>query len=326
MTAPYVFRLLCLSLSSFFLIHLVLALLVRLVAPFAIRWAQRRDARAAVRVTLVVRFLPFGFAVLTVAATCVPSYLRFEPRDITEPVGWACLIGAALSAAICVASIVRGLRAWAHSIGYARSYGQDARPMRFPATGASILVVEDDAAAVLLAGILRPRLLVSSAALGALSGEELAVALRHEHAHRAARDNFKRLLLLLVPDVLPFCHIFRPLERAWARFSEWAADDAAASGDPARSVSLAAALVHLARLRVPSGSSPLVTSLLADGSDLAARVERLLNTPSKSSHPARATSFVTTIATAFALAGTATLLIVHTSLLSVHAALERLIH
>jgi hypothetical protein len=103
--------------------------------------------------------------------------------------------------------------------------------------------------------------------------------LRHERAHAASRDNLKRLLLLLAPDVLPV-HILSglgKLENAWIRFTEWSADDRAVDGDPRRAVSLAGALVRVARMRAPAEISPLATSLVANAGDLEARVTRLLN-------------------------------------------------
>src|SRR2546430_1176329 len=80
------------------------------------------------------------------------------------------------------------------------------------------------------------------AILEALSAEQLAAALRHERAHRISRDNLKRLCILSAPDILPFLGGSAELERGWAKFAEWAADHAAADGNPDRSLSLAAAL------------------------------------------------------------------------------------
>jgi hypothetical protein len=103
------------------------------------------------------------------------------------------------------------------------------------------------------------------------------VALRHEWAHRISHDNLKRLLLLAIPDVLPWLRGLRAIDRAWARLAEWAADDRAVGDDSLRSVALAGALVRVARLGTAPPPAPLATSLLADGSDLAVRVDRLLH-------------------------------------------------
>ncbi len=66
------------------------------------------------------------------------------------------------------------------------------------------------------------------------------------------------------------------MEHGWARFTEWAADDAAVGGNHRRSLSLASALVRVARLGTAWQPSTLMTLLLADSQDLPARVERLL--------------------------------------------------
>ena len=105
----------------------------------------------------------------------------------------------------------------------------------------------------------------------------MAAALRHEEAHRVSRDNLKRLLLLLAPGLLPGFHGFGAIERGWARFTEWAADDEAVAGDAHRSLSLAAALVRIARMGGTLSPSPLATSFLGDSREISARVDRLLS-------------------------------------------------
>jgi hypothetical protein len=120
-------------------------------------------------------------------------------------------------------------------------------------------------------------LLISSPVMSALTTEQLAAALQHEEIHRISRDNLKRLLLLLVPDLLPGFSGFNTVERSWARFTEWAADDAAVEGDPDRSLSLAAAVVRVARMGGTAQPSPLTASFLGDSSEISARVDRLLS-------------------------------------------------
>jgi hypothetical protein len=143
---------------------------------------------------------------------------------------------------------------------------------------------------VALAGIIRPRLLVSPAVEQALTPDQLQAALDHERAHGDSRDNLKRLVLTLAPGVLPFYSAFGPIERNWARFTEWAADDCAARGDRIRSMSLATALVRVARLQRRIATAPLATSLLGDPPDLTVRVHRLLHPdplPGRAAGPAR---------------------------------------
>jgi len=159
--------------------------------------------------------------------------------------------------------------------------------------------------------------------VSALSEAQLDVALRHERVHRGAFDNCKRLLVLLAPDVLPFFRGgFATLERGWARYTEWAADDEAVAGDPHRSVSLASALVRVARMGAVTQAPLLVTSLLAE--DLTTRVERLLRTEAREARPDRWTPVVAAgVAAAVAIA----VVLFHAGALSsIHELLEHLVN
>src|SRR5580658_1599318 len=104
MILPYATRLVCLCLASFFLVHAALALMARLLAPSALRFAERRPARSAARLLLALRLFPAAAALAAVAGLCVPSYLWFEKKHGVEFVGFVCLAAAALGAAVWMAS------------------------------------------------------------------------------------------------------------------------------------------------------------------------------------------------------------------------------
>src|SRR5262249_51771302 len=106
------------------------------------------------------------------------------------------------------------------------------------------LVVQKEEPLLVLSGVFRPRMVISRGVMTELSEEQLDVAVRHEVAHRDSRDNLKRLFLVLSPEFFPFTSRFAALEKTWARFSEWAADDEAVLGDSQRALSLAAALLR----------------------------------------------------------------------------------
>ncbi len=76
---------------------------------------------------------------------------------------------------------------------------------------------------------------------------------------------------------LPFLRGSAGVERAWLRFTEWAADDWAVSQDSACSLSLAEALVRVARLGAAAQASPLMSHFVAASVDISVRVERLLS-------------------------------------------------
>jgi hypothetical protein len=273
MILPYLVRLACLSLACFFLVHVALAMAINWLAPLVLAWARRRKPRSAAGLLLAARLFPAVAAVLVVAGICVPSYLWLEPESAVEQVGLLCLAAALASFASWGIAAGRGLRAIVLSLRYTHQCRQPA------GENTRVSVIEGAGGLFALTGIFRPRLVISREVFESLSHEELEVALRHELAHQVSRDNLKRLLLLLAPA--PKLAGLESLERGWAQFTEWAADDRAVGGDANRSVSLAGALVRVARLGVPAEVCPLMTSLVADGRDLEARVDRLLGATPK---------------------------------------------
>lgn len=266
----YFGRLLLLSAASLFLVQFVAAALVALIAPAAVRRATAMRPHRAARFLLALRLLPATFSAIVVALLCVPSYLRFEPRVAEEEVGFVCLAAAIIGAIFCAAAISRTAGALIRSSAYVRKCGGLPSSLE----GERVWIVKQRAG-LALAGIFNPRLLISEDAMRQLSRDQLAVALRHERAHRASRDNLKRLLILLAPSIFPG---LRLLEQAWAKCAEWAADDRAANGDADRS-ELAEALVRVARLQAGIRMPTLVTSLVEADEDLAERVDRLLKSP-----------------------------------------------
>lgn len=276
MILPYTVRLLCICFATFFLVHAALSLVVWACSSAAIRFGEALRPRLAARILLFLRLSPFVLAIFVVTALCIPSYLWLEPDATFEQVGILCVLAAILGMAIWIASIVRVARAWSLSLRYRRQWECESNQTRIAGHDSAVFVTPGGAPLVALAGIVRPRIIVSQRVLGALRPEELDAALRHERAHDISHDNLKRLLVLLAPGVLPFVRGFASLDRAWARFTEWAADDHATAGESHRSLSLAAALVHIAQMGAAPGFSPLASSLFTSGTDLRERVDRLL--------------------------------------------------
>jgi len=326
MILPYLVRLSCLCFASFFVLNAAVALLVRISSQSALRRAQSRTPATAARLLLALRLLPFALAILFVLGLCVPSYLWLEPPAVSEHVGLLCIALGFLGAATWIHSISRTLHSLFASLRHnrlCRLAGQET-PLRGGSSPA--VLVENETPLLAMSGLLRPRLLISSGILATLSPDELDAALRHEHAHHTSRDNAKRLLLLLAPDSFPFVRPLRTLESAWSKFAEWAADDRATSGDPNRAVSLASALVHVARM----GSAPrlpyLSISLLACDRDLAARVDRLLHAAPVAPVSARKSHPRLPITGLLLAACLAAIFLVPSTLSLVHELLELLLH
>ena len=273
MNADYTLRIACLGLAVFFLAHLGCGLAISLAAGPIVRLLARQRARFAARVTFALRMLPATGALFLVAVFCVPSYLRFEPDADQESIGLFCIAAALAGLSILSLAWIRAVRATLQSARLVR----DCRMNGHETRGASpILVVKDSSRLVALIGLTNPRIVVSAGAIGKLSISQLSAAIRHERAHHESRDNLKRLMLLLAPDLIPGWSGFDRLNASWRRFTEWAADDRACGGRASRSLALADALVRMARLSASTRAASLATSLLAEDQELPTRVERLL--------------------------------------------------
>ncbi|HKW64042.1 MAG TPA: M56 family metallopeptidase [Candidatus Acidoferrum sp.] len=292
MNAAYFFRLVCLSLASFLLVNGMLGAAATLFSGAAIRIAEAMRPRSAARFLFILRMLPSVLGLTVVLGLCVPSYLWLEPQIAPERMGLACLLLAGLAGIACSRSLVRTARAVSASARLTNEWRDSPNEALWAMESQAVvderaIVVQKKEPLLALSGVFRPRVVISRRVLAELSKEQLDVALRHEIAHRDSYDNLKRLLLVLSPEFFPFANGFAALERTWARFSEWAADDDAVQGDSQRALSLAAALLRVARMGAQPPLSTLHTCLLPADDDLSARVGRLLSAESLSAEKVR---------------------------------------
>jgi Zn-dependent protease with chaperone function len=326
MILPYLIRLLCLCFASFFVLNAAAGLLVAISCKSVMRFAASRTPLGAARLLLGLRLLPFALALVFVLELCVPSYLWLEPRALSERVGLVCGVLGLLGAATSLNSLVRTAQSLFASLYHHRLCRLAGQEAHLPGESSPVVLVENEAPLLAMSGLFRPRLLISRSVLENLSAEELDAALAHEHAHRTSHDNLKRLLLQLAPDIFPFLHALRTLERSWSQFAEWAADDQAAAGDSGRAVSLAAALVQVARMGRGPSLPFLSTSLLSSDRDLSARVDRLLERPPVVPAPTAKAQPVLRTAGVLLVGSTAALLAAPATLAVVHELLELLLH
>jgi len=286
-------------------------------------WTRRVMARlehAPSAVWFALRVLPGAAAALFVAAIFLPSYWLFEPRDAGEAFNVTLLALAGLAVGALVAAGLRGVAAWHRAALRTRTWMRTARPLALPGTQVPAFELDADAPLLALAGIVRPRLLVTRGLLAALTPEELAACVAHELAHSRSHDNLKRLAMRLMPDVLPFTTAAGVLERRWASSAEHRADRHASAGDAQARWALASALLKVARL-TPLTPITEPISALVGGADLASRVSRLLDERPRARRATGAAIWIA--AGAAALAATAW---VYTPLLySVHRATELLL-
>jgi hypothetical protein len=279
MTLPYNLRLVCLCLQSLFLVNLAVMIVCAGFGGRVTRAASTMRPANAARLFLTLRLLPFAAALLVVFGLCIPSYLRYEQNTGTEATGWFCLLAAALGLGLCVTTLYRSIRA----ILQLRSMSELVKhlPAQLSALASTPLCITDPttsgAPLLSLVGILKPRLIVSPRLLQALSPEQFDTALAHEDAHLLSRDNLKRLVLAVTPGALPFAPGPRYLESHWQHYAELSADEAASRGLPHRSIALAEALIHVARLANIEREMPFASSLAAGNLELALRIDRLMS-------------------------------------------------
>ncbi|HEV3221042.1 MAG TPA: M56 family metallopeptidase [Candidatus Acidoferrales bacterium] len=328
MTIPYLLRLLCLCAATFFLVHSALGLALRLASSSIVRFAHHMRPREATRFLLLLRFLPLALATFVVLGVCLPSYLWLEPGATSENVGTAFIIAAFCGASILIFSILRAGRAVAAARHFARTSDESRAAAAPELAGVNLphVVLESEAPVIFMAGVIRPRLVLSNGVMRTLSQQQLESVVRHEAAHRTSRDNLKRLLILLSPEILPFARSFDLMDHAWAQFSEWAADDDATGNDPERSLTLAESLVRVARMGAGPRPLPLFTSFIPPDDDFSARVNRLLHPPSFELKSWSRIRVIFGSAAYSLLLLIAVLLVRPSALLAVHQLLERLIH
>lgn len=274
MNASYETRLLLQCLNSFFFVHLLFSFAVFVLTPLALWCAEHTRPAAGVRLLFFFRLFPVLAAIYAAVAIALPSYLRLEPETESERIGVWAICFAVLGISVWIRPMVQTLRALWKSSQFVKQALGVAQPSSIAST--PVWLLENGAPQVAVAGILRPRMLLSESAIQIFSPEELNVVLLHEKAHQQSRDNLTRLLLLFLPDSVPFVSFTASLNRACKRLCEWAADDYASAGDSQNSITLARALVCFARHQPRASGCTLATSLVDDTCDLARRIERLL--------------------------------------------------
>ena len=302
------------ALIWFGLINVAVAAIVAVAA----RHQLHRNTNRSAAFWLTLRLLPSISASAFVIALFAPSYWRYEPRAV-EDLDISVIIGAAAAALLIAVAAARGWRAWRRTASRARAWLRIARPIEI-AAGVPVYEVPIDAPMMALAGVFRPRLLVTRGVVDALTEEELQAGIAHEIGHFRARDNLKRLAMRAAPDVLVSTKTAAAIEARWASAAEHDADCAGAA-DNATRCALASALVKVAKL------TPLATPLaepistLVDGGDIASRVHRLLDDQS----PAASVWQLPRRSTAVAVAGSV-LLSYSTLLWLVHEATELIVN
>jgi Zn-dependent protease with chaperone function len=251
----------------------VVAALLSAVVACGWRAGLHRVPKTANEV-FALRLLPAAGAGLVALGVVLPAFLLNEPARDVEQLGWLLPGLALLALAMLADGIRRGCHAWWAAGRLAGRWTAVGRTATADGRPVDIVDVEQPIVAVL--GAWRPRIVAARRVVAACDAEELALVLAHECAHVAARDNLKLLALVASPDLLAWLPAGAALMRQWRAAAELEADARATDVEGRKRVTLAAALVKVARLA--SGANrplPALTMPVA-GDDVAGRVRQLL--------------------------------------------------
>jgi Zn-dependent protease with chaperone function len=215
--------------------------------------------------TLAVHATALGGGLSHLIGACV---LRLRATYDTPGGATVAGLGLTMAGAVAARTVVTAV---AHLRGTRRLALQHAQTARFvgrpePGLGAT-LVDHWQPAAYCVAGR-RPTVILTTGALAALDGDQLAAVLAHERAHLAFRHHLLKDLARIGRQVLPFMPLMRDTDTQVARLVELHADDMA--GRSCAPGPLATALVILA-----TGASP-EPALAAAATDAVQRIHRLL--------------------------------------------------
>ena len=235
----------------------------------------RLRASSSPDVLLLLKLVPGVVALFFTLVVFLPAHWRFEPEGAEESAGYTLVALGLLGAVTLVLAVRRAVRDAAATRRVALGWRERARgPRTFAGGRLPVYGLPDTSPIISLAGLVRPRVFVGRPVIEAFTSDEMDVSLAHELAHHDAHDNLKRVLVACSPDLLGVWPSGRALERRWRAAVEFAADARAVAGREERAVSLASALLKVARLAPATGAA--TCSGFYDGTLLSARIDRLL--------------------------------------------------
>lgn len=275
MNLPYAFRLICLIAVTFGAIQLVLQLLLAANARSILNLLRSASARQRERLLYLLQISPLIAAALFAGALLVPQYLRHEPNAAAESVSMSCLLLAALVFLWFAYFALDGLRLMLRTLRFTHACRRAGTTSAGDLRDIPIVTLPGSDSIFALAGFVRPVILISRILTegNAFEPAALELALDHERAHAAHLDNWKRLSLSFLPRLRSRGDFWL---RQWQEAAEWAADDEAVGGDPARSLLLAETILRVARSTASTRPPIICTAFHCETAGLATRIERLL--------------------------------------------------
>jgi Zn-dependent protease with chaperone function len=207
-----------------------------------------------------VRSLPVLLSGVIALGMALPSFLKFEPRSTSEPLGPKLMVLAIAGAGVLLAMAVRGVRLLRATARIQKQWRQRAREIRVEGCNVPVYAMEGSPALLSVTGVVRPKVFVASAVTQALSPEELSAALAHEMAHVRSLDNLKQFFL---KTTRPPAWLDRfqagNADAGWAVTSEVAADEDALDAG-ASVLALSSALVKIGRLQGSASGPRMIAS------------------------------------------------------------------
>jgi len=267
-------RLLVISLATF----VVAGTAASTVVPWLFRRMRFVSPQARAIALFRLRLLPVS-AALVATAQGVVSFVVFEPRSQDEVFGRVLVGLATVGALLLVIGTARLGRAALSTGAALRRWLIGSESISFDGCPIPARIIDSEFPVVAVVGLIRPRLVIARIVLDACPPDEIRAILAHEMRHAARRDNLRRAVLTWLPDVLSLLPAGRRLIATWHDAAEAVADDASTDLGPAGRVSLASALLRVARIAPGVTMTALPASALYRGEDLGARVRRLLNPP-----------------------------------------------
>ena len=148
-------------------------------------------------------------------------------------------------------SVFRALRSLVSQLGTAHRLSRRFRSLdEVDIDGMRVRVLDDERPHAFCAGLLRPRVYISSGARDALRPAEIRAILAHERHHAQQRDPLRLLAAQVASEALFFLPVMRRARRRYADLAELAADAAAVerAGSPG---ALAAAMLRFDQIAAP---------------------------------------------------------------------------
>lgn len=270
----------CLVLASLLSANALASLAMAACSPLLRRPLQGRSARTRAQILFALRVAPAVLALLSVGLFLVPSYVGYEPYGTSEIVSKKLAALAILSSLGVTLAFWRALRSWFATRRLLQAWLASAIRIQISGTSIPTFRISNSFPIIAVVGTFMPRLFIAESVLETLTQEELNAAIAHEAGHLYAHDNLKRSLLRACRDALMIVPCGRSLDRAWAEAAESAADEHAAQQSVEAALSLASALVKIAKM-VPVGARaavPVAAFLVGveETRGVKARVRRLL--------------------------------------------------